>query len=155
MRKRKITAIILTLVLVFATATSAFASIAEGSTNSNSDRFRYEYDETDLTLVNTYTITAEQAQNAETARNYASSILSLSNVNLAKATALVITLGNDIYDMNGPGTMEVYESVKTKYKINVVTGNRSIVGKWRTNIFELYDETGSLKNTRTHTIREK
>lgn len=74
---------------------------------------------------------------------------------LGTVTALVIDIADMIYDMNGPGTMKVYESTKTKYKINVVTGNRTVVAKWRTDTFKLYNSSGTLKNTRTHTIRER
>ena len=146
--------VLLAIALIFSTATSAFAAVHEMQPDSSSDRFRYEEVTTPLTLVNTYTITAEQAQSSQAARDTACSILSHLG-DLGTIAELTIQLGNAIYDMNGPGTMKVYESTKTKYKINVVTGNRSIVGKWRTNVFKLYDASGTLKNTREHTMREK
>ena len=154
MKSKKIFSILFALTLIFSTATSAFAAVSEVQPESSSDRFRYEYVTTPLTLVNTYTITEEQAKDASNARAAASAIIGNLGL-LGAATDLTIQIGNAIYNMNGPGTMKVYESTKTQYKINLVTGNRSIVGKWRTDVFKLYDKSGTLKNTREHTMREK
>lgn len=151
---KRIFTLLLMLVFVISTVTSAFATTEDTEPNSSSDRFRYEYETTPLTLTNSYTITAAQAASAASAKEKAYDILEACG-ELGTITSLVIQLGDAIYDMNGPGTMKVYNSYKTQYKVNLVTGNRSIVGKWRTVVFKLYDTSGNLYNTQEHTIREK
>lgn len=151
---KRIFTLLLMFILVISTGTSAFAATEEIAPNSSSDRFRYEYETTPLTLTNTYTITAEQAASTENAKTTAENILNRLGL-LGKITSGVIEIGDAIYDMNGPGTMKVYNSYKTQYKVNLVTGNRSVVGKWRTVVFKLYDTSGNLYNTQEHTIREK
>lgn len=152
---KKIFTVFLMLILIISTTTSAFAMPEGIEPNSSSDRFRYEYETTPLTLTNSYTITAEQAASAQKAKDRAYDILETFGGSLGAVTSLTIQLGDAIYDMNGPGTMKVYNSYKTQYKVNLVTGNRSVVGKWRTVVFKLYNTSGTLYNTQKHTMREK
>ena len=152
--KTKIVTVIIILTLVISATSAGFCSTNIEPKGSSGDRFKYEYETTSLKLVSTTKITKEQAQNIEKAKNIA--ITAISTIPwLGQPTALIILIGSSIYDMNQAGTIKAYSSKRIKYKVNVITGARSIVGQWRTATFKLYNTSGSLVTTKTQSIREK
>ena len=152
--KRRIFCTLLMLTLVISTTTAGFCSSIVTPNASSNDRFDYEYVTSESKLVSTATITQKQADDLDKAINKAEEVVQATGY-LGKLAVAVNEIGNDIYDMSGPGTLKAYSKTKTKYKVNVVTGNRTVVAQWKIITFKLYRESGALYNTRTHTIKVK
>lgn len=151
MKKVKVISLLLILVLVFTTTTASFAA-------SSGDRFRYETVTTNNTKLKTYTITQAQVDNWEKAKAVGSLITCTVPAPFGDIISLVSSayeIGEMIYDMNVAGTMQVWGYTKTKYKVNVRTGKKTVSAQWRTVTFKLYKKNGVLYNSRTHTIRNR
>lgn len=152
--KRRIVSIILMLTLVVSTTATGFCASEVTPNASSNDRFRYEYDTTPMTLASKTNITKQQATNQAIAKSVAWTIIgSISWI--GTVAALANSIGDAIYGMNQAGTMYAYSSVRTKYKINVITGNRTVAAQWRIATFKLYNSSGGLEDTKTHTIKIK
>ncbi len=150
MKKHRIISVVLIIVLIISTTSIGFAS----TNTANNNRFRYEYETTDPVLVSTTHITQQQATNQGIAKTVATAIVSSVNW-IGAATTLVTDIASYIYGMNGAGTMYAYSSIRTQYKVNVVTGNRTVAAQWRIATFKLYNSSGGLEQTRTHSIKIK
>ena len=132
----------------------SFATWKSTKQTGSYDRFRYEYDTTPMTLVSKTNITKQQATNQAVAKAVAWSIIGSVNW-IGTVAALANSIGDAIYGMNQAGTMHAYSSVRTKYKVNVITGNRTVAAQWRIATFKLYNSSGGLEDVRTHTIKTK
>ena len=152
--KRRIASIMLMLTLVVSTTSAGFCASEITPNASSNDRFRYEYDTTPMTLVSKTNITKQQATNQAVAKAVAWSIIGSVNW-IGTVAALANSIGDAIYGMNQAGTMHAYSSVRTKYKVNVITGNRTVAAQWRIATFKLYKSSGGLEDVRTHTIKTK
>ena len=148
MKKHRIISVVLIIVLIISTTSIGFAS----TNTANNNRFRYEYETTDPVLVSTTHITQQQATNQAIAADVANHIIG-TVVWIGSATSLAIGIASDIYGMNGAGTMYAYSSIRTQYKVHVVTGNRTVAAQWRIATFKLYNSSGGLEQTRTHSIK--
>lgn len=152
--KRRLFCTLLMLTLVISTTTAGFCSSTATPYGSSNDRFDYEYVTSESKLVSTATITQKQADDLNRAIAVAEYVASQTGL-LGDLTVAVTEVGRIIYDMGGPGTLKAYSKTKTKYKINVTTGNRTVVAQWKIITFKLYRESGNLYNTRTHTVKVK
>ena len=154
--KKKLAVILLCLCMCFVNTAVGFAdSIVDGSSDAEPLSNRYYYTtetEDDFTFYKSVKVTKSDIDTTLEAADFAASVVD-GLPPLTGTTIFVAQLGVDLYNMNQSGTIKISKKVKTTYKVDRLTGEKT---KYRVDWIiklQLYLKVGTLYNTRTHTLK--
>lgn len=152
---KKMLTMLLALVMLVSVIPGASAAAPDNTGNSvYSNRYYYKTVTYDRFLSGSHKISQEDIDSFDKALSVAQFIVSKAGI-AGDVLNLTYNIGMAIYDMNVPGTMETYRTVKEKIKVDDLTKEEQVVETWWTVEFILYNTNGDKHNEQTHTIRIK